>query len=813
MHTLFLHTFLPLARVTVTLNVDPSGGTARLYGAGCNTNTGTSASCTIESDEEGVVVWSDLHISVAATGYVFAYTEATLSLEAMSEPFEITEGLPFALALANVGNGNSGVLPAGITATIQDAGGTACATSTNAITVSLSTSTPAMTLAGTLDQNPTSGVSTFPDLTLSCAGTSIQLQFSTPGMGSAITVLSVAFSSIGSGIASSLSVPGVVTSSAAGGALASFTVSIQDSCTTDVGSGTNDVLLAITTDTSPGTNVVLGGTTTATATAGVATFADITMDAAANGYIMTATTAGLTSGVSAAFNVDEGIPTKMGFASLVDTATHAVATFTVTIQDKGGTATPSASHDITVAITTDPSGASATLGGTLTVSSSSGTSTFTGLTIDVKGTGYVLSASATSLTTSASSAFNIGNGIPTQVVVGAITASSTHSITTFTATVADKGGLTVTTSTNAITVALTTDTSPGTNAVLGGTMTVSASSGVASFSTLTLDVKADGYVVTASTGSLTNGASAAFNIGNGIPTQITCATIADSLSSSVTTFTVSIEDKAGNAVTTSTDSISISITTDGSPSSNAVLGGTTAVSASSGVASFSTLTIDVKGNGYVLTASAGSLTNGVSAAFNIASGIATKLSVSGPGTATDSNIPDVTVSVQDKASQTVTADSTTSVVAAVQSNPGSATLSGTATLTVSSGVAVFDALALSVQADGYTLRFTSGGLSSVDTSSFNMPEGLPHQLAIIQQPSNSGSASVTQIRVELRDSQGNPTPSSTAAVTATLNDPTAFSVGLDGTNPVNTISAVATFTTLTVDTLASGYSIVSQEQA
>jgi len=60
------------------------------------------------------------------------------------------------------------------------------------------------------------------------------------------------------------------------------------------------VSVAIGTKPAAGT---LSGTTTVTATAGVATFSDLSISTAGNGYTLTASTSGLTSATSASFNI------------------------------------------------------------------------------------------------------------------------------------------------------------------------------------------------------------------------------------------------------------------------------------------------------------------------------------------------------------------------------------------------------------------------------------------------------------------------------------------------------------------------------
>jgi hypothetical protein len=79
--------------------------------------------------------------------------------------------------------------------------------------------------------------------------------------------------------------------------------------------------------------------------------------------------------------------------------------------------------------------------------------------------------------------------------------------------------------------------------------------------------------------------------------------------------TVAVEDASGNIVTTSSASITIAIGTN--PPGNGTLSGTKTVNASSGIATFSNLSINKTGTGYTLTVTSTGLTGATSITFNI----------------------------------------------------------------------------------------------------------------------------------------------------------------------------------------------------
>src|SRR5207249_2796403 len=109
----------------------------------------------------------------------------------------------------------------------------------------------------------------------------------------------------------------------------------------------------------------LAGTATVAASAGVASFANLSIDKVGTGYTLTATGAG--SATSAAFNITAGTATALVF-SVQPTNTVAGATITpavqLTAQDASGNTATGFTGNITVAIGTNPS--SGALSGTLT---------------------------------------------------------------------------------------------------------------------------------------------------------------------------------------------------------------------------------------------------------------------------------------------------------------------------------------------------------------------------------------------------------------------------------------------------------------
>jgi len=193
---------------------------------------------------------------------------------------------------------------------------------------------------------------------------------------------------------------------------------------------------------------------------------------------------------------------------------------------------------------------------------------------------------------------------------------------------------------------------------------------------------------------------------------------------------VTLEDASGNTVTGTAQNVTVAIQNNAGP--GGVLSGTTtvAVNTSTGLATFSGLSIDKAGTGYTLTAT-GSTVNTtagavVSSAFNIAVGPATQLvfttqPVSGALGGNQKPLAPVAVSVEDKGGNVVTTD--TSTVLMTISSGGSFSAGSTTTVPASAGgipgVATFSNLFATI-AGTFTLSATDGTLTGATSNPFTL---------------------------------------------------------------------------------------------
>jgi hypothetical protein len=164
-----------------------------------------------------------------------------------------------------------------------------------------------------------------------------------------------------------------------------------------------------------------------------------------------------------------------------------------------------------------------------------------------------------------------------------------------------------------VTVALATN--PG-GAALGGTLTVTATGGVATFSGLTLNKAASGYTLAVTGNGLGQGVTSGMTVTPAAATQlvITQQPPATVKVNGAFGLQASIEDQYGNVVTTAGNAVSIAFASN---PTGATLGGKLSVKASQGVASFSGLAINKTGSGYTLKVSGSGFSSAVTNAINV----------------------------------------------------------------------------------------------------------------------------------------------------------------------------------------------------
>jgi hypothetical protein len=352
-----------------------------------------------------------------------------------------------------------------------------------------------------------------------------------------------------------------------------------------------------------------------------------------------------------------------------------------------------------------------------------------------------------------------------------------------------------------VTIAIDNNAGPG--GVLGGTLTIPVVNGVASFTGLSINKIGTGYTLIATSTGLTSATSDPFDITLGpiaglqFVTQPTSTEASQVITPSPV---VAAVDAGNNVVTTFNGSVSIAI---GVNPGGGTLSGTTTITATNGVATFSNLSINSAGVGYTLVATISSPSaSATSALFDITAGPATQLVFSTQPSDSTGGVAFPTqpvVEVQDAGGNRVTSFSG-SVSLTIGTNPSGGTLSGTTTVNVVNGLATFSGLSINTAGTGYTLTAASDTLTSATSNSFNITVGPIAQLVFNPSPSNSSAGAVfpTQPIVELRDAGGNLV--NTATDNVVLSIASGPGTTINGTTTVTASGGYATFSGLSIDT-------------
>ena len=825
---------------------NPASGSIGTSGASCAglslaalTVTATTASTTVSGASTGActLTWNGLGVrplngTPKASGNITRGGTAAItgvaSGTAMGTLTEIT-GAPAKLAFTLSPTGGTGgtAFAAQPAVAVQDQFGNA-ATSASAIiavaiTPSSGTSGAVLTCTGGLTKSTTGGASAFAGCAIDLAGNGYNLTASAAGLTSAVTSsFSIA---VGTPSRAVFGVPPgggtgglawatqpVVRLLDAGGNPTSATTAVSLAITG--GSGTTGAVLTCT-----------GGLSKA-AVAGVATFAGCAIDKSGVGYTVTASGSGLTVAVSTPFQVAVGAAAKLVFATQPGGGTAGAAWANqpaVAVADAGGNTVVGATTTITLAVGTNPGAGTLTCTGGLALAAASGVSSFAGCSVDKTGAGYTLTASATGLTGTTSSALAITPAAPTALVIAVQPGGGTGGVawgTQPSIKVVDAFGNTVTSSTAAISLTLAVGAS---GAVLGctGGNTKAAVAGVATFAGCKVDLAGAGYSVTVASAGLTGATSTTFTIAVGAASQLVFITQpggGTGGSAWASQPTIQVLDAGGNPVTTSSLSVTLSITAGtGTPGATIACTPGLSSSAVAGIVTFAGCRIDKVGVGYTIKASGAGVVAATSNAVATTVGAPAKLAFGtqpGGGTAGAAWNVQPAVLVQDAGGNTVPT-ATNSVTLAIGAGTAGAALSCTGGLSLasSSGTAGFAGCTVDRSGAGYTLVASSAGLTSSTSATYTIVAGTGVALAVTTQPvgGTGGTAWATQPIIRIVDAWGN-TAASTASVTLAITTGTGSAGGaLACTGGLSKTAAagVATFSGCKIDLIGSGYTLTA----
>ena len=741
----------------------------------------------------GVATFSNLKLTTVGT-YTFKATDGSLT-PATTGNIVISAGAASKLAITQVPTtGTAGTALTALKVAIQDSYGNVVTSNTSAVTIAVQSGPGGLTSGSTLTATAVNGVATFSNLILNTAGT-YTLKVTDGTLFSSTTGNIV----ISAGAASAVVLAQVPTTGTAGSQLASFTATIKDAYGNTVTSNTSTVTIAVTTG--PG-GFTSGSTLTASAVSGVATFSNLTLNTAGT-YIFTATDPSLTSAITGNIVIGAAAASKLAFTQVPTTgmAGTLLTALKVAIQDSYGNVVTSNTSAVTIAMQSGPSGFTF---GQVTATAASGVATFSNLILNIAGT-YTFKATDGSLTFATTGNIVISAAAASAVVLAQVPTTGTvgSKLASFTATIKDAYGNTVTSNTSTVTIAVTTG--PG-GFTSGSTLTASAVSGVATFSNLTLNT-AGTYIFTATDPSLTSAITGNIVIGVGAASKlaITQVPTTGTAGTALTALKVAIQDSNGNVITSDTSTVTIAMQ---SGPGGLTSGSTLTATAVSGVATFSKLILITAGT-YTLKATCGALTSAITGNIVISPGAASAVLVAQPAAGTaGSKLASFTATIRDAYGNTVTSNTST-VTIAVATGPGGFTSGSTLTATAVSGVATFSNLTLNT-AGTYTLRATDGSLISSVTDNIVISAAAPSVMVVaapsamvVAAPSamvvtgypTKGSVNqlLDTITVSIVDAYGNVTPTSKLVTLSIGSGPSAGKFGSGSTLSLVTVNGVAKF--------------------
>ncbi len=297
----------------------------------------------------------------------------------------ITSPLPKSAIVAGV--------PYNLAVSVEDSHGKVDTNFNGLIQVTLSGSPPGVQLGGSTFAIAVRGTAVFRGLLLTLAGSGYHLIIASPGFSPLITPQFKVVAGPTVKIKLLTQPPGTV-SAGAGFGLRLEALNAYGNITTKY-SGKLTVSLLNNT-----THAVLKGRLSLKMTGGFATFSRLSITTAGQGYTLRVSAPRLKPVVTSPFNVTPGPASQLRFVTPPPSSVIAGAGFGFMIQavDKYGNVASGFQGSVKVALAANPG--KSTLGGVVSVTAQLGVASFTGLTLNNVGRGYVIKASAGALTVS-----------------------------------------------------------------------------------------------------------------------------------------------------------------------------------------------------------------------------------------------------------------------------------------------------------------------------------------------------------------------------------------------------------------------------
>lgn len=549
----------------------------------------------------------------------------------------------------------------------------------------------------------------------------------------------------------------------AGRTLPPVQVAVQDAVGGTVTGATTAVTLAL--EANPG-STTLGGTLTRNAVNGIATFSDLVIPDAADGYTLRATAAALLPAVSGPFDVAPPEATTLAMFTQPSAVVTNGEPFPQqpVVQLMDATNTPIAQAGVIVSAALH-SGSPALSGTTTATTDANGRATFTNLTLTGPVGDRILIFAAPDFVSVVSNTITVVAGSATALQIVTQPPSTAQSGVLLdpppAVRVVDQSGNPVADGGRQITAALVG------GGTLDGTATMATEpDGVATFTDLALSgtVSPPNRTLSFTSAGLTGVSSAPITLLTGPAARLTLTTQPATTATSGEALNpqpqVQLRDSGDNPVAQAGVVITAVIAT--SPGGTPALTNPQATTNASGLATFSGLTLTGPAGAYTLRFETGALTPVTSGTVTLGAGDETQLSITTPpSSSAQSGVALATqpaIQLRDAGGNPVASAGHTVTAVFATSPGGTPTLeNGTAT-TDATGLATFSGLAISGLIGDYTLRFESGALTPATSGTISLSEGPVATLVFFTAPSTTAQSGVelaTQPVVRTLDSGGN----------------------------------------------------------
>jgi hypothetical protein len=708
----------------------------------------------------GIADFSGLSIDQAGTGYTIQATASGLAT-ATTNAFNIRPATPAQLVI-NAGPPSSVTAGAtfGLTLSVEDAYGNLETGFNGNVTVGLAGGPAGAVLGGQTTEPASGGVATFSGLKLTNAGSGYVLTGNGSGLvtatSSSVTVIPAA--------ASQLAIAAARPPRTTAGVGFGLTVNVEDEFGNLVSGYGGEVTVALSGGPS---SAGLRGTLAVPAIGGVASFSGLSINRAGSGFTIDAAAAGLATATTATFDVTPAAPAQLVVDGPASSVTAGAGFgLTVTVEDAYGNIESAYDGDVTLSLGGGPAGAA--LGGATIEPAVEGVATFSGLELTRAGAAYAIDVSSGSLPDAQTGSFHVTPAAPAQLEImrqppSAMAAGSSFGLSV---EIEDAFGNLVPGSHADVSLALRGGPA-GTS--LGGKPTSAAVGGVATFDGLTLGRVGSPYQIEATSPGLASAKTADLSVTPAAPSRLVIALQPPPSVTAGSAFSLdfSVEDPFGNRVSGYDGTITVALA-QGSAGSR--LTGTLSASASEGGATFSGLTIDQAGGGFVLEVSASGVGTLATGAIQVVPAAPSQLVIvdQPPGQTVAGQGFGFTAALEDAFGNVATGFNGP-VTASLANGAAGAALTGPISTNAVSGIATFGGLAVNQARAGYSIRVGSGGLASIASTPITVAPSTPSRLIVTTQPSGTVSSKRSfAVGVEAVDAYGNLATDFTGTVIASL---------------------------------------------